>query len=135
MATPNGESIRTTGHGTTTSPLIMWLVNPPSNYLRMLGNEQVARELGQFGYTQVWIRHCDHRTTRISTRGGGRRTIGTDRHITVYCGKQENIATKQGDVFLVTIRDDFWRIMYDSERRDRGGRGVQLFGYPSWRRR
>ncbi|CZR58821.1 uncharacterized protein PAC_08713 [Phialocephala subalpina] len=113
----------------------MWLIDPPGSNSRMLRNEQVARELGEFGYTQVWIRHCDHRTTRISTRGGGRRTIGTDNHITVYCGRQESIATRQGDVFLVIQRDGFWRIMDDRERRDRDGRGVELYVYPSQRRR
>lgn len=35
----------------------MWLVDPPRNPARRAANEDIAREMGQHGYTHVWIRY------------------------------------------------------------------------------
>ncbi|RSL56372.1 hypothetical protein CEP51_014401 [Fusarium floridanum] len=45
------------GAGTTKDPHIVWLTHPPSELSRRLGNENVARSLGDYGYTHVWLRH------------------------------------------------------------------------------
>lgn len=37
----------------------MWLVYPPSDLIRTLGNEAVARELGHLGYTHIWMRYAN----------------------------------------------------------------------------
>ncbi|KAJ5726814.1 hypothetical protein N7493_005841 [Penicillium malachiteum] len=65
-------------------------------------------------------------TRRDSRR---RQMVRTDNHITVYCGRgyQPN---RQGDVFIFVERNGNWRIMRDSERRDRNGRGVELYSLP-----
>ncbi|SCO57591.1 uncharacterized protein FFMR_14747 [Fusarium fujikuroi] len=135
---PGDHVHRDVGAGTTQDPRIMWLVAPPKSQTRTLGNEQVARDLGRLGFTHIWIRSCDHRTTRISVatrRGRGRRrqVVHTDNHITVYCGRSSN-ADRQGDVFLLVERDGTWRIMRDSERapapNGRQGHGIELYPYP-----
>ncbi|EXL45220.1 hypothetical protein FOCG_12629 [Fusarium oxysporum f. sp. radicis-lycopersici 26381] len=133
---PGDHVHRQVGTGTTQDPLIMWLVGPPRSQTRTLGNEQVARDLGRVGFTHIWIRSCDHRTTRISVatrRGRRRQVVHTDNHITVYCGRSSN-ADRQGDVFLLVERNGTWRIMRDSERTStqngRQGHGIELYPYP-----
>ena len=111
----------------------MWLVQPPRSNPRTYGNEEVARGLGQLGYTHIWVRACDHPTTRrtVATRGGHlrRMMVRTDNHITVYCSTGRT-ANRQGDIFLVVERSGRCRIMRDSEHCDRNGRGIELYRYP-----
>ncbi|KAK4466309.1 hypothetical protein QBC42DRAFT_282387 [Cladorrhinum samala] len=106
---------------------------PPRSNPRTYGNEEVARGLGQLGYTHIWVRACDHPTTRrtVATRGGHlrRMMVRTDNHITVYCSTGRT-ANRQGDIFLVVERSGRCRIMRDSEHCDRNGRGIELYRYP-----
>ncbi|UPK91414.1 hypothetical protein LCI18_002349 [Fusarium solani-melongenae] len=44
------------GSGTTKDPYIFWLTNPPSDLDRTFGNQDVARSLGDHGFTHVWLR-------------------------------------------------------------------------------
>ncbi|RSL91312.1 hypothetical protein CDV31_015484 [Fusarium ambrosium] len=65
------------GAGTTKDPRIVWLTHPPSELSRRLGNENVARSLGDYGYTHVWLRGCDHKTKTTK-----RAKMGTTTHRT-----------------------------------------------------
>ncbi|KAI0551984.1 hypothetical protein F4679DRAFT_537206 [Xylaria curta] len=129
---PGDRPFRQVGSGTRRDPLIMWLVQPPRSVPRMLGNEAVARSLGRGGFTHIWIRSCDHSTTRTSvmTRRGHRyrQMVRTDSHITLFCGRSST-ADSQGHVYLV-VEDGVWRVMQDDERRDRNGTGIELYDFP-----
>jgi hypothetical protein len=78
-------------------------------------------------------RSCDHPTTRrtVITRRGSRQRqmIRTDNHITVFCGASSN-ANRQGHVYVFVERNGQWRIMRNSERRDRNGSGIELYRFP-----
>lgn len=53
-----------------------------------------------------------------------------DKHITVFCGTSD-VATMQGDVFLVASVTEKWRIMYDCECSYEPRKGIHLSFYPS----
>lgn len=70
----------------------------------------------------------------MQTSRGGLRTVRTDAHITVFCGRSDELATRQGHVFLLVQQNNRWRIMEDYERTVEG-RALELYPYPAQRRR
>ncbi|KAK5991358.1 hypothetical protein PT974_09639 [Cladobotryum mycophilum] len=122
------------GSGTQRDPLITWLITPPQDHSRRRANEMIARELGFLGYVHVWIRHCDHCTTRIRDDYGDPRIISCDRHVTVYAGYQPGLATKQGHIYCHVSKQGIGRIMKETERTD-SGKSVELHPFPGYRQR
>ncbi|KAK4211054.1 hypothetical protein QBC37DRAFT_20807 [Rhypophila decipiens] len=92
---------RDIGNGTHDDPRIMWTCSVTRDTNRTEGCEKVSREGCDItGSTHVWIRHVDHDTTRTRTRGG-RRTVRTDPHLTVYMSTTSSAYEYEGHLFLV----------------------------------
>ncbi|RMJ05166.1 hypothetical protein CDV36_014171 [Fusarium kuroshium] len=95
------------GAGTTKDPRIVWLTHPPSELSRRLGNENVARSLGDYGYTHVWLRGCDHKTKTTKRAKMGTTTSVDDLHLTIYC-RDEMGGNWHGHVYCVRERNGDW---------------------------